>query len=68
MLPTLLLVDFFVWFFYLSKGFVGAKIKADLDILRNKKSIEKKYQELESKKLCLMKNWLRNFLMRYSFL
>ena len=51
MLPTLLLVDFFVWFFYLSKGFVGAKIKADLDILRNKKSIEKKYQELESKKI-----------------
>jgi len=51
MLPSLLLVDFFVWFFYLSKGFVGAKIKADLDILRNKKSIEKKYQELESKKI-----------------
>ena len=51
MLPTLLLVDFFVWFFYLSKGFVGAKIKADLDISRNKKSIEKKYQELESKKI-----------------
>ena len=51
MLPSLLLVDFFVWFFYLSKGFVGSKIKADLDILRNKKSIEKKYQELESKKI-----------------
>jgi len=51
MLPSLLLVDFFVWFFYLSKGFVGAKIKADLDILRNKKSIEKKYKELESKKI-----------------
>jgi len=50
-LPSLLLVDFFVWFFYLSKGFVGSKIKADLDILRNKKSIEKKYQELESKKI-----------------
>jgi len=51
MLPSLLLVDFFVWFFYLSKGFVGSKIKADLDILRNKNSIEKKYQELESKKI-----------------
>jgi len=48
---SLCLVDLFVWFFYLSKGFVGAKIKADLDILRNKKSIEKKYQELESKKI-----------------
>ncbi len=50
MLPSLLLVDFFVWFFYLSKGFIGSKIKADLEILRNKKLIEEKYQELESKK------------------
>jgi len=51
MYSSLCLVDLFVWFFYLSKGFVGAKIKADLDILRNKKSIEKKYKELESKKI-----------------
>ena len=41
---------FFVWVFYLSKGFIGSKIKADLEILRNKKLIEEKYQELESKK------------------
>ena len=61
MLPTLLLVDFFVWFFYLSKGFVGAKIKADLDILRNKKSIEKKYQELESKKIVADKELVKKF-------
>jgi len=61
MLPTLLLVDFFVWFFYLSKGFVGAKIKADLDILRNKKSIEKKYHELESKKIVPDKELIKKF-------
>jgi len=61
MLPSLLLVDFFVWFFYLSKGFVGAKIKADLDILRNKKSIEKKYQELESKKIVPDKELIKKF-------
>jgi len=61
MLPTLLLVDFFVWFFYLSKGFVGAKIKADLDILRNKKSIEKKYQELESKKIVPDEELIKKF-------
>ena len=61
MLPTLLLVDFFVWFFYLSKGFVGSKIKADLDILRNKKSIEKKYQELESKKIVPDKELIKKF-------
>jgi hypothetical protein len=48
---SLFLVDLCVWLFYLSKGFLGAKIKADLEILRNKKSIEQKYQELESKKI-----------------
>jgi len=61
MLPSLLLVDFFVWFFYLSKGFVGAKIKADLDILRNKKSIEKKYQELENKKIVPDEELIKKF-------
>jgi len=61
MLPTLLLVDFFVWFFYLSKGFVGAKIKADFDILRNKKSIEKKYQERESKKIVPDEELIKKF-------
>ena len=61
MLPSLLLVDLFVWFFYLSKGFVGSKIKADLDILRNKKLIEKKYQELESKKIVPDKELIKKF-------
>ena len=46
-----MLVDILVFFFYLSKGFVGSKIKADLDIRRNKKLIEKKYSELEKKKI-----------------
>jgi len=47
---SLCLVDLFVWFFYISKGFLGAKIKAELDIRRNRKLIETKYQELEKKK------------------
>jgi len=50
MYSSLCLVDLFVWFFYLSKGFLGAKIKAELDIRRNRKFIETKYQELEKKK------------------
>jgi len=48
---SLCLVDLFVWFFYISKGFLGAKIKAELDIRRNRKFIETKYQELEKKKI-----------------
>ena len=47
---SLCLVDFFVWFFYISKGFLGAKIKAELDIRKNREFIETKYQELEKKK------------------
>ena len=48
---SLFLVDLFVWAFYLSKGFLGAKIRAELDIKRNKKIIEKKYSELEKRKI-----------------
>ena len=48
---NLLLVDFLVWIFYISKGFLGAKIKAELDIRKNKQHIEEKYSELESKKI-----------------
>jgi len=49
--PTLLAVDFFVWMFYLTKGFLGSKIRAELDIIKNRKAIKTKYEELESKKI-----------------
>ena len=48
---SLILVDLFVWTFYFSKGFLGAKIKAELEIWKNKKTIEEKYYELEKKKI-----------------
>jgi hypothetical protein len=48
---TLFVIDLFVWFFYLSKGFLNAKINAELDIRRNKEAIEKKYDELEGIKI-----------------
>lgn len=50
-LPSLILVDILVWLFYIYKGFLGSKIKAELDILRNREFIAKRYRELESKKL-----------------
>ena len=49
-LPSLLLIDILIWFFYLYKGFLTSKIKADWDIFRNRKLISKKYHEIESKK------------------
>tara|TARA_Y100000741_G_scaffold162928_1_gene122875 strand:- start:978 stop:2018 length:1041 start_codon:yes stop_codon:yes gene_type:complete len=58
---SLMLVDFFVWMFYFSKGFLGVKIKAELDIRKNKKNIDKKYNELENKKIVSDIELIRNF-------
>ena len=58
---SLWLVDLLVWFFYLSKGFLGAKIKAELDIKRNKKKIEEKYNELEKRKKIPDKDLIKKF-------
>jgi GT2 family glycosyltransferase len=59
--PTLLVVDFFVWMFYLTKGFLGSKIRAELDIIKNRKSIKIKYEELESKKIVSDKELITKF-------
>ncbi len=58
---NLILVDSFVWIFYISKGFLFAKIKAELDIRKNKKQIEKKYLELENKKIILDEELIKKF-------
>jgi len=59
--PTLLAVDFFVWMFYLTKGFLGSKIRAELDIIKNRKAIKIKYEELESKKIVSDKELITKF-------
>lgn len=61
MFPYLLQAEFMVWLFYLSKGFLGAKIKAELDVIRNKQHILQKYQELESKKLVSDAELIKSF-------
>ena len=64
---NLVLIDFFVWVFYISKGFLIAKIKAELDIIKNKKHIEEKYLELENKKIISDEELLRNFRIKFLF-
>jgi len=59
--PTLLAVDFFVWMFYLTKGFLRSKIRAELDIIKNRKAIKTKYEELESKKIISDKELIIKF-------
>ena len=58
---SLALVDLFVWAFYFSKGFLGAKIKAELEIRKNKEIINNKYHELEGRKIIPDKKLIRNF-------
>jgi len=58
---SLMLVDLLVWVFYFSKGFLGVKIKAELDIRKNKKIIETKYVELENKKIISDIELIKNF-------
>jgi len=59
--PKLLAVDFFVWIFYLTKGFLGSKIRAELDIIKNRKAIKIKYEELENKKIISDKELVTKF-------
>jgi GT2 family glycosyltransferase len=54
-------VDVMVFFSYLLKGMIKAKILADIDIFRNKKVIEKKYQELEKIKIIPDKLIIKQF-------
>lgn len=58
---SLILVEMMVWLFYLSKGFLGAKIRAELDIIKNKNQIVNKYNELESKKIIPDKELIKLF-------
>lgn len=58
---TLMLVDFLVWIFYISKGFFLAKIRAELDIKKNKNQIQKKYLELENNKMVQDKELIKKF-------
>jgi GT2 family glycosyltransferase len=51
MLPSLILVEIMMIMFYISKGFTKMKFNAYVDILKNHAHIQKKYHELESKKL-----------------
>lgn len=58
---SLIIVEIMVWLFYLSKGFIGAKIRAEVDIIKNKDQIRNKYKELESKKLVSDKELIKLF-------
>ncbi len=51
MLPSLILVEIMMIKFFISNGFIKMKFKAYIDILKNLNHIQKKYHEIESKKI-----------------
>lgn len=61
MLPALIMVEILVFLFYLSKGFIFTKIKADLNIIKNWSHIKNKYNELESLKKIPDKEIIKEF-------
>ena len=61
MRSSLFLVDLCVWLFYLSRGFLGAKINAELDIFRNRQAIKIKQRELEKIKIISDKELIKKF-------
>jgi len=60
-LPELILIEIAVIFFYTSKGLLLEKIKADFNIIKNRKKINKKYDEIQRKRKFLDKEIIKNF-------
>ena len=51
MLPSLILVDIAITLFYLKKGFISEKIKANLDILKNYNQISKNHNLIQKNRI-----------------
>ncbi len=48
---NLIVVEFLVWIFYISKGYFLAKLKAEINLLKNRDHIKEKYEQIEFKKI-----------------
>jgi len=51
MIPSLILVDIAITLFYLKKGFILSKIKANIDILKNSKTILKNHSMIQKSRI-----------------
>ena len=50
-LPSLILVEIIIFFYFLSKGLIKEKIKVTTDIIKDRKMIKEKYKEIQIKKI-----------------
>lgn len=60
-LPSLILVEISVFFFYLSKGIIKSKIRAYVDIIKNRKYVSSQYIKLQSKRKVSDKEIAKSF-------
>ena len=51
MIPSLILVDIAITLFYLKKGFILSKIRANIDILKNSKTILKNHSMIQKSRI-----------------
>ena len=61
MLPSLIVIEILLLLFYLSRGMFREKIRGYGTIIKNRKHIKKKFNELENKKTISDKELIRNF-------
>ena len=61
MIPGLLLIDIAVLFFYIFKGLGKMKISADIEILKNLKIINKKYNQNQKIRMISDKELIKQF-------
>lgn len=60
-LPELILVEIAVIIFYISKGLLLQKIKANLNIIKNRKKIKARYNEIQQQRKFSDKDIIQNF-------
>ncbi len=61
MLPSLILVEIAIFFFYLKKRMLKIKIKATWDLIKKWKQIRKKYREIQDSRIINDKEIIQNF-------
>ncbi len=66
-LPGLLLLEVFLFFYYLANGMIKEKLKAHWDLFRDRKIINIKYYELEKKKIKSDKDLIKKIMYKPSF-
>ncbi len=61
LLPYLILVDVAIFFFYLRKRMLRLKIKASLDIIKNRRAIKQRYLEIQNDRKVNDRKIVENF-------